>query len=1138
MTGPIDTARQRERPFIPTGLVARTLPPRFHFQDMSITLTRKFRRSFFSASLRRRQALWRHAARSIALAVCLLTSTTAADWPMLGRDATRNPVSPEPNPPTEWNLRTGRNVPWKAVIGSTAFAEPVVSGGMVWIGSNNRYTWDASFTDESATLLCFSEHDGRRLHEYVMPPLKGPLYRLGQVGLNGSSLIEGDQLWFVSARGEVIAWDIGPLRRGEGNPRELWKRGLIEEFGVYPRMTFMGDGKLCSIPASYHDRIYVNTGNGAGPEWPGGGPMPAPEAPSLICFQKDTGEVLWIDRSPGTNVLAGQWGSPLVAEINGRGQVITPQGDGWLRSFDAETGALIWQFDVNPKNLKSPHDRNHFLNTPVLYENRVYIGGGQDLEMGQGPGRLWCIDPTNAGDISLELDDGPHRAKPNPNSGVVWHYDQLGRTRSSVAIRNDLLIAHSYEGIVHCLDPHTGSVLWTHDTGTHLFASPLVVADKVYSANEDGVVHVFALERVKRLIARHELDAPFYSSPVFANGMLYLATATRLHAIANDSQTSYHDWPQWRGPDRSNASRETGLLEEWPTNGPPLLWTLTGLGEGITAMAVADGQAYTLGYRDEAEFLFCLDAESGDTRWISRIGSASDTNQVSMHGLMRWLSPRVPTVDKDRIYTLTAGGALACLRTADGGLWWSKSYPNDFLSTPRLWGFCDYPLVDGENLICTPGGPGATVVALNKRTGELLWKSAVTGGEAGTYAATMLSTAHGIRHYVVFLNGGPVGIAADDGRLLWRYERATSWAATSYTPIVRADFIFMANGYNWGMALLKLVPEGGGITAVEQYHRPFGFNPFQDNTVLAGDHIYAVDGPGKLVCLELQTGNLVWEQAASDAKRRVALTCADGHLFVRRSDGSMTLVEATPTEYVVKGSFQVPNPEEVSGVTVPVVANSRLYLRDSNRLLCYDLRADALSSPRPEAQHLAIDLSAVRTATDVAIAAPPRTGTERAPDAIFVSTPRDVVAKMLELAELDADSVLCDLGSGDGRIAIAAARQYGCQAIGYEIDPRLVELSRENVRANGLEHLVTIEHADLFTADLSGADAIVVYLPSNLLERMLPQFSQLKPGARIVSHQFPIPGQRPATSLNLVSTEDGDRHRVLLWKTPLNRGAP
>ena len=632
-----------------------------------------------------------------------------------------------------------------------------------------------------------------------------------------------------------------------------------------------------------------------------------------------------------------------------------------------------------------------------------------------------------------------------------------------------------------------------------------------------------------------------------------------LLALALGLVASLHadDWPQWRGPDRSNCSRETGLLREWPPEGPPLSWKVTGLGEGITALAVAGGQAYTLGYPEDAEFLFALDALTGETRWVASVGGVGERKGGTFNSLMRWLSPRVPTVDADRIYTITAAGELTCLRTADGGIVWRKRYPNDFLSQPRPWGFCDYPLVDGENLVCVPGGPGATVVALNKRTGDVVWKAAVPGGEHGSYAAPMVSTAHGRRHYVVFLNNGLAGLDARDGRLLWRYERKASYAATSYTPLVRDDLVFAANGYNWGMALLKFVPESDGLAVVEQFHRKFNFSPFQDNNLLVGDHVYAVQGAGQLVCLELQTGTTVWQQESGEKQRRVATTWADGHLYVRRSDGSVTLVEATPREYVRKGAFQIPEPEEVSGVTAPVIANGRLYLRDNRRVLCYDVRADALAQPRPEPRSLEVVFNAahapalsrptgegapattgVGEGLQPSLPAPSATGVNRAPDAIYVPTPGDIVEKMLELADLHTNRVLYDLGSGDGRIVIAAARKYGCRAIGYEIDPRLVEQSRESVRTNGLDHLVRIEHADLFTVDLSGADVVAVYLPSGLLERLRPQLDQLKPGARIVSHQFAIPGVRSEPPLDLVSTEDGDRHRIYHYTLPLSANTP
>ena len=198
------------------------------------------------------------------------------------------------------------------------------------------------------------------------------------------------------------------------------------------------------------------------------------------------------------------------------------------------------------------------------------------------------------------------------------------------------------------------------------------------------------------------------------------------------------DWPQWRGPDRSNFSRETGLLQEWPTNGPPLAWQSSGLGLGISPVSVAAGRIYTVGNRDGAEFAFALDAASGAKIWATRLGAA-----VAENALMRWLTQRSPTVDGERLYTLTANGELFCLRTADGQKLWQKSYAKDFRSR-RSWGYCDHPMVDGDNLICTPFSSNATVVAFNKRSGTVVWKAAVEGeSSAGLWR---YGREHGWRH--------------------------------------------------------------------------------------------------------------------------------------------------------------------------------------------------------------------------------------------------------------------------------------------------------------------------------------------------------------------------------------------------------
>lgn len=1060
----------------------------------------------------------------------------AADWPMLGRDATRNPASPEHNAPVDWDVGTGRNIRWKARLGSVAMADPVVAGGVIWIGSNNRRPWHRQMTNEAATLMAFQAQDGLQVLDYPMPPLQGPMHRVLTIGLNCSPLIEDNRLWFVTARAEVVAWDLGPMLRGEGPPAERWRRGLIDEFQVYPRMAIMADGKQCSIATSYRDRIYVVTANGAG-RW--GSPMPAPEAPSLICLQRDSGETLWTDTSPGTNVISGQWGSPLVVEINGRGQVITPQGDGWVRSFDALTGALVWKVDCNPKVTRSRADRNHFLNTPVLYENRVYLAGGQDMETGEGPGDLWCVDPTRSGDLSAELDAGPGVSRPNPDSGVAWHYPGLGRTRSNVAVAGGMLVAGGFDGRVHCLDATTGKAHWTFDTRARIFGSPLIVEGRVYVGNEDGVLHILALEPGLRLIARHEFAGPLYASPIFANGVLYVAASgDHLHAITNGPALPAHDWPQWRGPDRSNISREVGLLRAWSTNGPPLRWTLRGLGEGIAAVAVDRGRAYTLGYREESENLYAIDADTGEPVWTTSIGLRRDQPGVALEALMRWLSPRVPTVDGDRLYAISAAGVLTCVEAANGSTLWRRDYTTDFLSPPRVWGFCDYPLVDGENLIITPTGPGAAVVALNKYTGATVWRCTLPSPDTGSHSALVVLEFAGVRQYVTLLGRSLVGVAASDGRLLWRHMRPALRLASSYTPLVRGELIASPNGYGGGLNLIRLAREGSAFTVVELYQQTISFNPFQDSTALVGDRLHAVEGTGRLTCFDLPTGHRLYSADDLASNRRTAITYADGNIYLRRSDGKVCLVEITPDGYVPKGTFSIPSPEEVSGVTFPVVANGRLYLRDNDRLLCYDVRASSLPSAAPIARTLVVPSADARVADMRTPASQARSGVDRAPDAIFVPTPGDVVERMLDLVPLAPTNVVYDLGSGDGRILIAAARKYGCRGVGLEIDPRLVAMARENVRAEGLDHLVRIEHTDIFLADFSDADLVTAYLPSTLLERLLPQIRKLRPGARVVTHQFSFPGLRPTSTDRFVSKEDGDIHQIQMWMPPPNPHLP
>jgi outer membrane protein assembly factor BamB/precorrin-6B methylase 2 len=328
----------------------------------------------------------------------------------------------------------------------------------------------------------------------------------------------------------------------------------------------------------------ARTGNGVDKSYV---KIPAPDAPSLICFNKADGAAVWQDRSPGENILDGQWASPLVIESGGHAQVVTPQGDGWLRSFDALTGELIWKFDLNAKTAKhllgGRGQRNNILAAPVYYDGRIYVSSGQYAEHGEGPGRLVCINPTKTGDISSELavnaageplpprriqavlpDEG-ERAVANPNSGLVWEYTQsdrdgdgefafeeeFHRDYASVAIKDDLLMVGDFSGLVHCVDAKTGKVYWAYDCLAPIFAPPLIVGDKVYLADEDGEVAIFRLSpEPQEPLAAIDMGSSVFTAPIFAGGTLYVATRNTVFAIAAE-----------RAPqiESTNATRERTL---------------------------------------------------------------------------------------------------------------------------------------------------------------------------------------------------------------------------------------------------------------------------------------------------------------------------------------------------------------------------------------------------------------------------------------------------------------------------------------------------------------------------------------------------------------------------------------------------
>lgn len=483
---------------------------------------------------------------------------------MFGGTPARNMVNTTAKDvPTEWDVKSGKNIKWTAKLGSRAYAGPIVADGKVFVGTNNetprnRRDTKGGFPIDMGNLMCFRESDGGFLWQSANDKLSsGRTNDWPREGLCSTPAIEGKRLYFVTNRGQLLCARTDGLLDGknEGVTDEkyhdktdadlIWRLDMIVDLNVYPH-----NMSSCS-PLLVGDELFVITGNGVDE---GHINIPSPSAPSFIAVDKNTGKVLWSSNAPGRNIMHGQWASPTYTESGGRPQVIFPGGDGWLRSYAPKTGELLWSFDCNPKDSKydlgGKGTRSDFIATPVVYEDKIYIGVGQDPEHNEGVGHLWCIDPTKSGDVSPTLvtdaSSSPPKTKPNPNSAAVWHFGgpaprdvqaklnkpyYFGRTMSSCAVHDGLCYACDLSGSFWCLDAKTGKDYWMEDLTAGVWGSPYWVDNKVYIGNDDGDVHIFAHGKAKNLIAKIEMGDAIRSTPNVTNGVLYVMTQTHLYAI-------------------------------------------------------------------------------------------------------------------------------------------------------------------------------------------------------------------------------------------------------------------------------------------------------------------------------------------------------------------------------------------------------------------------------------------------------------------------------------------------------------------------------------------------------------------------------------------------------------------------------
>ncbi len=396
------------------------------------------------------------------------------------------------------------------------------------------------------------------------------------------------------------------------------------------------------------------------------------------------------------------------------------------------------------------------------------------------------------------------------------------------------------------------------------------------------------------------------------------------------------NWPQWRGPARDGISKEAGLLQEWPAEGPTLLWQQAELGDGYSTPAVVGNRIFLVNNKGlENEFVQALSVKDGKQLWATRIGKVGNPDQKPPYPSAR----STPTVDGKLLYALGSDGDLACMDIAKGKIRWQKNLRTEFGGSPGTWAYSESPLVDGDVVVVTPGGKDATLVALNKKNGNVVQKYPVPEGDNAGYSSIIIVNAAGARQYVQFLAKGVVGVDAKSRKFLWRYDHTTGGSpANIATPVEKDGFIYTGTHYTGG-GVVKLSAENGGVKAEEVYFDkklPTAIG----GAVLVGDYMYGTTRE-LFLCVNFKTGELKWTKERTMSPSSICY--ADGRLYLHgEANGDVALIEASPNDYKQHGHFTPPNlPEKRVGKawSYPVVADGRLYIHDWGTLWCYDVKA-------------------------------------------------------------------------------------------------------------------------------------------------------------------------------------------------------
>jgi len=453
---------------------------------------------------------------------------------MFGNTPSRNMVSDGTGVPETWDPKTGANILWTQPVGSQAYGGPTVGNGKVYVGTNNEGVRNPDYDGDKGVLMAFDAASGEFVWQMVHDKLSaGRVNDWPLQGVCSTAFVDGDRVWYVSNQAHVVCLDANGLTNGNDGPFTgetgtgptdgdiLWSYDMIGELDVFPHNLATGS------PLIIGDLLYTITSNGVDE---GHVNIPSPFSPHMIALNKNTGELVWENTDVGEGILHGSWTNPAYAEINGTGQIVVAGANGVVYGLNATTGETVWTFDCNPKDaewiLGGRGTRNNILATPVIYNNRVYVGVGQDPEHGEAPGHFFAIDATGTGDVT--------------DTHKVWSRDgeDFYRTMSTAAIADGVLYISSLSGFLHALDADTGEEFWTYDAFAAVWGSPFVVDGKVLLGDEDGDIAVLRAGKEMELLGEINMGASVYSTPVVRDGVMYLLTRNRLWAVQAGAQSA------------------------------------------------------------------------------------------------------------------------------------------------------------------------------------------------------------------------------------------------------------------------------------------------------------------------------------------------------------------------------------------------------------------------------------------------------------------------------------------------------------------------------------------------------------------------------------------------------------------------